>query len=668
MERLPVEPANVSLPANPAHPPPMGAHCSCLDLAIDAAELGWWQWDLSTGQLSGNPCARELLGLPDSQPPRGAILASLVHPDDRAGVERELARMLVHPGDYQREFRVFNAEGGVRWLLVKGRSVRGPEGQPIRLTGVLMDTTDRKHAEEELQKERNLLRTLIDQLPLCIYVKDAEGRFIAANKATARIMGAASPADLLGKTDADYYPPEIAAEYQRDDLSVLGGAQVLLNKDEPHVGRTGQRRDVLTTKVPFRDAQGQIVGLVGASQDVTEQKQAQQALAAAKRAAEAANEAKSQFLANMSHEIRTPMTAILGFAELLSDTHCTEDQRRDYLSIIQHSGHGLLQLIDDILDLSKIEAGRMTVEPIPCSPVQIVDEVAALMQVRTQPKGVSLVVHFQPGLPEVIVTDPTRLRQILLNLVGNAVKFTERGEIAIEVVFRQLGRPMIEFAVSDTGIGIPAEQLADIFRPFTQADTSSRRRFRGSGLGLTISRRLARMLGGDISVESQLGRGSRFVLSIAGCDPAELDRPTVAPCRPAARMPPEVRQLQGRLLVAEDTPMNRQLIQAILVKAGLEVDVAENGVEVCRLVAGSAADGRPYDLILMDIQMPELDGYDATRQLRQAGWQWPIVALTAHAMADDREKCLEAGCDDYISKPISRDGLLAVVSRYLPEC
>jgi CheY-like chemotaxis protein len=176
------------------------------------------------------------------------------------------------------------------------------------------------------------------------------------------------------------------------------------------------------------------------------------------------------------------------------------------------------------------------------------------------------------------------------------------------------------------------------------------------------------MLGGDISVESQLGRGSRFVLSIAGCDPAELDRPTVAPCRPAARMPQEVRQLQGRLLVAEDTPMNRQLIQAILVKAGLEVDVAENGVEVCRLVAGSAADGRPYDLILMDIQMPELDGYDATRQLRQAGWQWPIVALTAHAMADDREKCLEAGCNDYISKPISRDGLLAVVSRYLPEC
>jgi PAS domain S-box-containing protein len=668
MERQPTEPARLSAPAIPEDETALRGTGACLRLALDAADMGWWHWDLATGQATGDSRSRQLLGLPAEVESNYEDFLSRVHPEDRGRLQQQVAEVKVRPGDYQSEFRVIDSGGKMRWVLAKGRSIAGPGGDPVELMGVLMDTTERKQAEEELQQERNLLRTLIDQLPLCVYVKNTEGRFIAANAATARIMGAASPGDLLGKSDGDFYPERSAEEYRGDELAILRGEKVLIDKSEPHIDPNGARRDILTTKIPFTDIHGKTVGLVGVSRDITDEKRAREELAQAKAAAEAASEAKSRFLANMSHEIRTPMTAVLGFAELLAEADCSEKERSDYVATIQESGKALLQLIDDVLDLAKIEAGRIALAPVDCSPRRVVDEVAGLLRVAARRKRLALEVRYVEPLPESIHTDPVRLRQILVNFVGNAIKFTEQGEVRVQVSSSDGPRgARIHFAVTDTGIGIRSEHLADIFRPFNQADSSMSRQVGGAGLGLTISRRLAQMRGGEIVVESSPGKGSTFVLSIDAGESAPAavvpeDSRTAAEAWSGAGKPTS---LAGRVLLVEDTPANRHLIQTMLRKAGATVEVAENGEEACRKAEASAAAGKPYDLILMDIQMPEMDGHEAVTRLRGQGWRGPIVALTAYAMNGDREKCLASGCDGYLPKPISRESLLETVGRHL---
>ncbi len=401
---------------------------------------------------------------------------------------------------------------------------------------------------------------------------------------------------------------------------------------------------------------------------------AMEQLEAAKLAAEAATRAKSEFLANMSHEIRTPMTAILGFAENLLDPDLPEEERLAAVHTIQRNGQHLLQLINDILDISKIEAGKLEVEHIICSPIQILADVRSLMQVRADQKGIKLDVDFDGPMPKHIHSDPTRLRQILVNLVGNAIKFTERGGVRIVARFLEHadgvnGQPTVQFDVIDTGIGMTPEQKAHLFQPFTQADTSTTRRFGGTGLGLMISRRLARMLGGDITVESQPGRGSTFTVTIAtgDIDGVEMiNDPAAELARAASSTDPGVpvkpnRRLNCRVLLAEDGPDNQRLIVHVLKKAGADVTVVENGQQAIE-AAMAAQEDQPFDVILMDMQMPVMDGYQATAELRRRGYDRPVIALTAHAMATDRQKCLEAGCDDYATKPIDRRKLIDLVA------
>ncbi|HLK10184.1 MAG TPA: ATP-binding protein [Candidatus Binatia bacterium] len=383
--------------------------------------------------------------------------------------------------------------------------------------------------------------------------------------------------------------------------------------------------------------------------------------------------AKSAFLANMSHEIRTPMTAILGYAELLSDPEASAHDREAYVETIRLNGEHLLRLVNDILDLSRIEAGRLPVERVDCSPAQLVAEVVSSMRVRADSKKLRLQLGYAGPIPERIQADPTRLRQILMNLVGNAIKFTEQGGVQVTVSLAPAAdgmRATLCFAVADTGIGITPEQRERLFVPFGQADPSTTRRFGGSGLGLVISKRLANMLGGDIAVESTPGAGSTFTLGIdvGSLEGVRLVRPVERAVRAPARRAAwgEEAPLGGRILLAEDAPDNRRLLALYLKRAGAMVETAENGLAVCELALGAAAAGVPFDVILMDMQMPELDGYDATARLRQAGYRGTIIALTAHAMDGDRTRCLAAGCDDYVAKPVDRLTLIEAIRRRLP--
>ena len=391
--------------------------------------------------------------------------------------------------------------------------------------------------------------------------------------------------------------------------------------------------------------------------------------------AETANIAKSEFLANMSHEIRTPLTAILGYTELMLDQDQSAHERTECVQIIHRNGKHLLAIINDILDLSKIEAGKMAVECIEFSPVQTVAEVASLMRERAVGKNLSFNVEYTGVIPQTICNDPTRLRQILLNLVGNSIKFTEEGSVRLIVGMAddvEVANPRLRFEVIDTGIGMSEQQLDRLFKPFTQADSSTTRKFGGTGLGLTISRRLAEVLGGGIVVQSTPGHGSSFALTVetgplTGVTMIEAACEGMADTAANRGRKDQVSTLDARILLAEDGPDNQRLISFLLEKAGVHVTVAENGrIAADKALAESQA-GRSFDLILMDMQMPVLDGYDATAELRAKGYRGPIIALTAHAMASDREKCLKAGCDGFATKPINHATLLETIAEHLGD-
>jgi signal transduction histidine kinase len=397
-------------------------------------------------------------------------------------------------------------------------------------------------------------------------------------------------------------------------------------------------------------------------------------LAVARKHAELATNAKSEFLANMSHEIRTPMTAILGYCDLLLSEAENDKQlqrHRNSLYTIRQNGDFLLGLVNDILDLSKIEAGKLEVERIPMSVESLLTDVVTLFRVRAAAKGLQLKARIEGEIPQSILSDPTRVRQILLNLVSNAIKFTTNGSVTIVVKMLLLEPPKLQFEVIDTGIGMPAEVAAKLFRPFTQADASTTRKFGGTGLGLSISRRLAQMLDGDITVTSEQGVGSHFSLTL---DVGPLENVVTRPSQFDAAKPVAERKAsaeycrlptQCRILLVEDGPDNQRLISLFVRKAGADISLAENGELGMQAFLAAQESRAPFDLILMDMQMPVLDGYAATTRLRKLGVTTPIIALTAHAMNGDRQKCLDAGCDDYATKPIDRAALLHLINRHL---
>lgn len=392
-----------------------------------------------------------------------------------------------------------------------------------------------------------------------------------------------------------------------------------------------------------------------------------EALQEAERQAQAANKAKSEFLANVSHEIRTPMTAILGFADVLNDFDVSMAERANAVGTIRSNGEHLLQLINDILDISKIEAGRLEMEMAPCHLPTLLDDLRKLFTHRAQQRGIGFDIKSSPGTPTVFDSDPLRLKQVLINLLSNAMKFTDKGSVELHVgldVTRDNNASM-RFEVVDTGIGMSDEQLSRLFQAFVQVDSSAARRFGGTGLGLVISKRICQLLGGDIKVTSQVNVGTRFRAQLP-VDPQRLQL-QATPVTHDPVTAPKVTTTAGtalaglRVLVAEDGLDNQKLIGFRLKKEGADFRIVGDGAAAVVAVNEANENGQPYDIVLMDMQMPVLDGYHAAGQLRAEGQTLPIIALTAHAMASDRQECLDAGCSDYHTKPINWPELRALI-------
>jgi signal transduction histidine kinase/DNA-binding response OmpR family regulator len=417
----------------------------------------------------------------------------------------------------------------------------------------------------------------------------------------------------------------------------------------------------------IRDEAGNATEASGMIQDITDRKRADVELQKAKDAAESASRAKSEFLANMSHEIRTPMTAIVGFADMMMSSDPNAPDHAECIQTIRRNAAHLLELINEILDISKIEAGQMHIERIECDLPELLVEVISLMRSRAQEKSLQFHVKCLGKLPHRICTDPLRLRQILVNLIGNAIKFTSEGFVELRINCSRADQSsVLRIDIADSGIGMNDDQMGRIFQPFTQAEGSTTRKFGGTGLGLTISRRLARLLGGDTTVASELGKGSVFSVCV-DAGPLEnaqwvSDLTDASLQSKPARWEGEEIQLRGRILLADDSKDNRRLLSTHLKMADAEVEMAENGQ-----IAVDRAMSESFDLILLDMQMPVMDGYTAARELRARECRLPIIALTAFAMSEDRQKCLDSGCTDYLTKPVEREALLQTLSYHLGQ-
>lgn len=427
--------------------------------------------------------------------------------------------------------------------------------------------------------------------------------------------------------------------------------------------RTGEFRWHLLRVVPeFNDQE--LVGWIGVVTDIQDQKAVQQELLLSKTLADAANETKSRFLANMSHEIRTPLGVILGFSELLIDSKTSSQEKQESISIIRRNGQQLSKIIDEILDLSKVEAGKMEIEKSDISVIDLFDGIKAFMNLPAKEKGLNLEFNVEGKIPTKIHSSSIRLQQILVNLIGNGIKFSPKGKVIVTLSY---AAPHLQVSVKDTGPGLTATQIDQLFQPFTQVDTSMTRKHGGTGLGLALSRKLARAMGGDLVVdESKPGEGCNFRLSVEAYiaeNSIMVDSLEPQKKMPDFKEPKDTAVLRGmNVLLVEDSPDNQFLVKRFLTMEGAKVDIANNGVEGVQKAMGS-----DHDIVLMDIQMPELDGYGAISQLRKSGYKKPIIALTAHGMMEERQRCLDIGSNDHLTKPVNRVALIKRIRELYAE-
>jgi PAS domain S-box-containing protein len=634
----------------------------------DDCPIGIWVTDAQGGTQFANQAYREFIGI-TSEHVEPAEWKGLVHPEDAPEFFRTLDEALQKHSVFKAERRSRRADGQWRWMesYATPRFTQGGEFQG--LVGTSKDVTDRMQAEKALRESEEKFRQLAENIREVFWMMNAAGTEIL-------YVGPAYQ-EIWGRSCKSLYesPMDWLEAIHRDDreraheifMKQLQGERI--DSEYRICTPDGHEKWIRDRAFPVRDQSGELIRIAGIAEEITERKRYESELIQAREGADAANLAKSRFLANMSHEIRTPMNGVVGMNQLLLETDLTSEQRR-YVEVAQTSGRTLLYLIDNILDLSKIEAGKIALENVNFSLNHTVEEVVQLLRVQASAKGLHLVSRVSPKIPEFLRGDTHRLRQVLTNLIANAIKFSDRGRITLdaELEGRSDNPAMIRFSVTDTGIGIGEDQIPKLFSPFAQADASTTRRYGGSGLGLAISKQLVEMMGGSIGVNSREGEGSTFWFT-AIFDQAASDSPQSSPRSESFRqegVPTAVnRDFQGhgeRILVAEDNLINREVILAQLKKLGYEPVLAANGAE-----AVEAVQRESFNLVLMDCQMPLMDGYEATRRIRHSIHSHiPIVALTAGAMSGDKDRCLREGMDDYLPKPVEMPLLAAVLAKWIP--
>ncbi|WP_051678497.1 ATP-binding protein [Thiomicrospira pelophila] len=623
----------------------------------DAAGLGLLDWDLKQDLIRYSDRFYQMCDISPVELGQTKVkFMARVHPQDRVRVEDALFAHLEARWPFNVTFRFKTSSQSFVWMQMTGQASWQTEtNQAYRLMGSVRDVSDAKRLEQTVRQREALIEQVLDALPISIYVKDAQGCFRFYSKQTEQITGVERNR-AIGRTDFEVFPIDLARKFVDDDRQAKQGGKLIVSEEQ--LTLMGQTRWLLTGRGPIhiqRPDQAPEIWILGFALDITDRREMEQVLEQARQEAESAANAKSEFLSVMSHEIRTPLNAVIGMSGLLLDQELDSEQKSQ-AEMIQRSGQHLLHLVNDILDFNKLEAGRVELEHQAFDLNQLIDTVIEMVKPSAEAKDVELLVDKQPDLMTHIKGDPARLRQVLLNLLGNAIKFTEKGSVTLKVIAVD---HRIRFEVKDTGIGIAEDKLQRLFDAFTQADASTSRKYGGTGLGLSISKKLAQAMHGDIGARSRLGVGSCFWFEVP-CERANPDE-----LESEIGQSDYLKQHSLSILVAEDNPSNQLLIQAILTKLNHRTVLAENGLEV---LAQLNKPGSKFDLILMDMQMPEMDGLEATQKIRNHENQnvacIPIIALTANAMFGDREKVISAGMNDYLSKPIDVEALQRVLWRW----
>jgi PAS domain S-box-containing protein len=624
---------------------------------FEHAAMGVALIDVAGHARETNPALQRMLGYSAEELLR-LSWRKLIHPDDMPASAAAFRKLVAREYDhYEIERRFLRRDGSALWAQITVSGIW--EGDALTfLVETAVDVTERRQALAALRASEERFRTLATNAPVGIFETDADWNCTYVNEPWCEMTGL-TPEQARGRGWVRVLPPEDWERFQHEWAPAVYAGEP--TSDECRfVAPDGRLRWVWGTIVPRHDDTGATTGFVATIFDITARKHIEEELVRAREAALAASRAKSRFLANMSHDIRTPINAIMGMTEMALDSDLTTDQRQQ-LETVRDSARNLLGILNDILDISRVEAGKLALRVVPFDPRAPVDEAVQTLAGRAHAKRLELAATVAPDVPRTVAGDPLRLQQILVNLIGNAVKFTSAGSISVRV---EAGRSdEIHFSVADTGIGIRADQRERVFDAFTQGDQAPTQEYGGTGLGLAICRQLVELMNGRIWVESELGRGSTFHVTVPLPAACAADR---TPPRPPGAAPrPDVPERPLRLLVAEDNPVNRQVAVRMLAKLGHTVKVVENG----RLALEEATQHR-FDAVLMDVQMPEMDGLAATRAIRSAeretGDHVPIIALTAHVMSGDAERCLAAGMDAHLPKPIDLGSLreaLAALAR-----
>ena len=605
----------------------------------------------------------------------GKTLADF-YPKDLAEEARREDEQVMNSGEVLEDVFEDFVDGQLKYYASRKGPVRGENGNVIGIQTIFWDITEQRVAENAMLAERDMLQSILNHLPDFIYVKDLNGRYIVVNEAKREILNADSVSELVGQSNEAFLSKEHAEREWADDRIVISDGAPLLNREERVTDEsTGKDLWLLNSKLPLTDFQGSVTGMISIDRNITHFKDTEEKLRASKEIADEANRAKSDFLANMSHEIRTPMNAIIGMTDLLLETQLTQTQH-EYLRMVQDSGEALLTLINDILDFSKIEAGKFELE---CTTFDIRESLGDTMKgmgFRAHGKGLELAFRVDESIPKFLKGDPGRIRQIVINLVGNAIKFTETGEVVLEIgcVQKNESQATLRFSVIDTGIGIAESQCEKVFKEFEQADASTTRKFGGTGLGLTISSRLVELMNGRIWVESELGKGSKFQFEI----PLEIDHSVTA----LTRSDSQVNIQAVRVLIVDDNATNRRILKDMLTNWGMNPVTTSGAAPALQALADANEEEDSFRIVISDVNMPDMDGLMLAKAIAEQGLLDPasVIMLTSGARPNDSTELRSLGITQHLLKPVKQSevydavvtslnatGITATTSQVNPE-